>query len=94
MEIEILKEFDNLLIGRKEYTVKIVHEGAATPKRTELRSSLAAHVNTDAEKTVLIGINSHFGIAHTTVLFHVYEDLEQLKRTEHSYILKRNAIID
>jgi len=94
MEIEILREFDNPLIGRKEYTAKVVHEGASTPKRLELRKTLAAQVNADTENTVLIEIGTHFGITYSTVIFHVYDATDQLTKIENKYILKRNSIIE
>ncbi|MFW9995375.1 MAG: 30S ribosomal protein S24e [Candidatus Odinarchaeota archaeon] len=94
MEIDILNEFNNPLVGRREYSANIAHEGAATPKRTELRKALAARVNSDVEKTVLIEIETHFGLAHSIVRFHVYDDPEQLKRIENKYVLKRNTITE
>ena len=94
MEIEIVKEFDNPLLGRKEYTAEVKHDGLATPKRVELRKRLAAQVNANLENMILIEIKTRFGIAHDIALFHVYDDPENLKRVENEYLLKRNGIIE
>ena len=94
MEIEILKTTNNDLLHRKEITALVSHLKEATPKRLETRNKLAATVNSDSDKTVVVKIDSDYGRSVSKVIFHVYEDTEQLKKVELPYLLKRNGFIE
>ena len=91
LEIEILKQKENKLLFRTEYTAKLMHIKEATPKRLETRDKLAANVNADADRTTIIKIDSEFGLGQSKVLFHVYDTPETMNAVELLHILKRNG---
>ena len=93
MEIEILNKNQNKLLFRTEITARFLHINESTPKRLETRDKLAATVNSDADKTVIVKMDSEFGKAVSTVEFRVYDDPEHMKSIEFPYILKRNGFI-
>jgi small subunit ribosomal protein S24e len=93
LEIEILKEKENNLLFRKEYQAVAHHIKESTPKRSATRDKLAATVNADADRTVVIKIESEFGMGQSNVTFHVYDNHEHMKATELPYILKRNGFL-
>ncbi len=94
MEVEILTKNENKLLHRKEITAKISHINEPTPKRLETRDKLAATVNSDSDRTVIIKIDSEFGRSVSKVEFRVYDTSDQMKAVEFPYILKRNGFLD
>lgn len=94
MEVEILTKNENKLLHRQEITAKISHINEATPKRLETRDKLAASVNSDSDRTVIVKIDSEFGKSVSKVEFRVYDTPDQMNAVEFPYILKRNGFID
>ena len=94
MEVEILTTNENKILHRKEITAKVSHINEATPKRLETRDKLAASVNSDADRTVIVKIDSEFGRAVSEVSFRVYDDPIHMKAIEFPYILKRNGFVE
>lgn len=91
MEIKIISERDNKLLHRKEYAAVVTHLAESTPTRQVTRDKLAAHVNADKDRTAVIKIEKHFGIAQSNITFRVYENQDQLLAVELSHIAKRNG---
>ena len=94
MEIEILTTNENKLLHRKEITAKVSHINEATPKRLDTRDKLAASVNSDSDRTVIVKIDSEFGKSVSKVEFRVYDDPTQMKSIEFPFILKRNGFLE
>lgn len=94
MEVEILTKNENKLLHRTEIKAKISHINEGTPKRLETRDKLAATVNSDADRTVIVKMDSEFGKSVSNVEFRVYEDPTQMKSIEFPYILKRNGFLE
>jgi small subunit ribosomal protein S24e len=94
MEVEILTNKENKLLRRKEIIAKISHINESTPKRLETRDKLAASVNADAERTVVVKIDGEFGRSVSQVEFRVYDDANHMKAIEFPYILKRNGFVE
>lgn len=94
MEIKIVSEAENSLLKRKEYMAMISHLAESTPTRQVVRDKLAATVNADKDKTLVIKIKSVFGAGKSKVQFRVYEKTEQLKIIELPHLLKRNGFIE
>lgn len=92
MEIEIIAEKENKLLNRKEYTARILHMAEPTPDRITSRDKLAASVNADKDRTLIIKIKSDFGKGQSNVDFRVYETPEKLKQIELPHLLKRNGL--
>lgn len=94
MEVEILTKNENKLLHRTEITAKVSHINEATPKRLETRDKLAATVNSDADRTVIVKMDSEFGRSVSKVEFRVYENPDHMKTIEFPYILKRNGFLE
>ncbi len=91
MKIEILKEFENLLLDRKELECIIRHPKLGTPTRAEIREKLAALLNVkDKESLVVTKILSEFGISATKIYARVYDSASEAEKMEPSHIIKRN----
>lgn len=94
MEVEILTKNENKLLHRNEITAKISHINEPTPKRLETRDKLAASVNSDADRTVIVKIDGEYGKSVSKVEFRVYDTPDQMKAVEFPYILKRNGFLE
>ena|SRR3989304_2819992 len=93
MDIEIVAEKDNPLLSRKEYTGIVKHLAGPTPKRLEIRDKAAAMVNADSARTVVIKLESEFGLGRSKMSFRVYTTPEEMMRIEMKYMLKRNGFL-
>jgi small subunit ribosomal protein S24e len=89
MKIEILKEFENQLLSRKELECIVRHPRAPTPTRAEIRDKLVALLNCDKEALFVEKITSEFGIPTTKIYARVYATSEG-EKVEPSHIIKRN----
>lgn len=87
MDLEIIKENENKLLGRKELTCKV----KGIPTRKELVKKIAALKNSKEELIIVRKINHGFGEEYSLVNSRVYNDIESLKRVEPEYILKRHS---
>ena len=93
LEIEINSEHENKLLQRIEYTARISHMSESTPSRVTTRDKLAAHVNADKDRTLVINIRSDYGGGQSKVNFRVYESNDQMMKIELPYLLKRNGLL-
>ncbi|MCD6371111.1 MAG: hypothetical protein J7L39_00140 [Candidatus Aenigmarchaeota archaeon] len=62
MEIEIIKEKENVLLGRKESEIIIKHPNAPTPKKDDLRKKLAEVFNMDKSQVIISYILGRKGL--------------------------------
>ncbi|MFX1518626.1 MAG: 30S ribosomal protein S24e [Promethearchaeota archaeon] len=90
MKIEILNEFENQLLNRKELECILRHPRAATPTRAEIRDKLVALLNCDKEALFVEKIASDFGISTTKIYARVYAIPSEGRKVEPSHIIKRN----
>ena len=66
-------------------------EGAKqTPSRKDLREKLAALVDAKEDMLVVDVLETHYGTPDLKGTARVYKDAKELKKTELSYIVKRN----
>jgi len=91
LEFEILEQKENVMLHRTEFRAKIKHIKETTPKRVEAQKKLSAFCNADADRTVIIKIDSEYGMGQSNVTFHVYDNSENMKAVELPHILKRNG---
>jgi len=90
MKIEILNEFENQLLNRKELECIVRHPKSATPTRAEIRDKLVALLNCSKESLFVEKILSEFGISATKIYARIYSDPSEGEKLESSYIIKRN----
>jgi len=89
LDIEITKQEENKLFGRREISGEISHFGSPTPKRVDLREILAAKLNTDKSLVSIRTIHSTFG-GKTKFVAMVYDSQEMLSKFEPKFVVKRH----
>jgi small subunit ribosomal protein S24e len=92
MDIEIVEKKDNALLGRTEVKFRVLHAGAQTPKREEVREKLAAIVNAKKTLVVVDSMDSTFGHGETFGYAKVYPNPESAGKVEPEHLLKRNKL--
>ncbi len=93
-DIEITSEKKHPLIDRTEYEFKIVHFGAGTPNRLEIRNKIVALKNLNEKLTIIKNIKTHFGNAYAIGKLYVYENHGELEYFEPFHIRVRNLPSD
>ncbi len=93
MELKIVNEIQNELLGRKEVELSINHLGEAIPKRDTVLAKIAALMNKERNQVVLIKMEGQYGKGESVAIIHVYDTAEQAKSVEKTHFLKRSGII-
>lgn len=89
MEIQILKDKNNVLLNRRELDFVVKYEGS-TPSRIDVRNKLAALLNVPLELLVIQRFATEYGIQEARGYAKLYSDIQRMKQIENEYILKRN----
>ena len=92
MEIDILSETENPMLHRSDVTFELVHD-EATPSRLQVRDSLAAKLNKNADEVVVRKLDTKFGMRKTIGTAKVYESADYAADVEQDHMLERNKII-
>lgn len=92
MELKIEANKDNALLGRKEITFLLRHDGETTPSRTQVRQLLAAEVGTKTENVVIDSMRTEYGRGATTGSARAYKTPEAARKTERVHMQKRNQL--
>ncbi|HEX17221.1 MAG: 30S ribosomal protein S24e [Thermoplasmata archaeon] len=92
MELEITDKRENPLLNRTEIRFRVKHEGEKTPEREIVREDIARLLKVKKDLVVIDHIRPSFGIAVSSGYAKIYKSIEDAKRIEPSYILKRNKI--
>jgi small subunit ribosomal protein S24e len=88
MEITITSDVDNVLLNRRELGFNIAFNGA-TPSRKMVHAKLAAMLNTPKNQLVIGSLQNRFGMMLINGDARVYTTVEDLKKIEREYLLKR-----
>ena len=91
---KIVEEKENPLFRRIELAAQISHEKAATPTREAFRKRIAALKNAELSTVVVRSIESTFGMPQSKAIVHIYETADLVLKTEATYVLKRNSLIE
>ena len=91
MEIDIVSEEENPMLHRTDVTFELTHE-EATPERLQVRDSLAAKLNKDADEVVVRKLDTKFGMRKTVGEAKVYETADYARDVEQDHMLERNKI--
>lgn len=89
--MEVVKDFENKLLDRKEILVKLSSEGV-TPNKVDVKAQLAKKFKAKEELIVINKISSTFGSRDVVVDASIYNKEEVLKRLTPGHILKRNTV--
>ncbi|WP_290813042.1 30S ribosomal protein S24e [Halovivax sp.] len=91
MEIDVISEEENPMLHRTDVTFELIHD-EATPSRLQVRDSLAAKLNKDADEVVVRQLDTKFGMRKTVGNAKVYETADDAADVEQDYMLERNKI--
>ncbi|WP_306053347.1 30S ribosomal protein S24e [Natronococcus wangiae] len=91
MDVDIISEEENPMLHRTDVTFELVHEDA-TPSRLQVRDSLAAKLNKDADEVVIRQLDTKFGMRKTVGQAKVYETADDARDVEQDHMLERNKI--
>ncbi len=73
IEMNILQEYDNKLLKRKDLLLSIDHTGQPTPKKAELEEKIAEKFKVEKDKVEIIYIFSEKGKAASKVKVKIWE---------------------
>ncbi|WP_226004092.1 30S ribosomal protein S24e [Natrinema salinisoli] len=91
MDVDIISETENPMLHRTDVTFELVHEDA-TPSRLQVRDSLAAKLNKDADEVVIRKLDTKFGMRKTVGQAKVYDTADSARDVEQDHMLERNKI--
>jgi small subunit ribosomal protein S24e len=94
MKVEIDSKKENVLHKRIEVMFTAEHNGEATPKRNDLRASIADKLGVQKDRIVIDHTNSEFGMGKSHGYAKVYETAELAKKSEKNYILARQGMAE
>lgn len=94
MDIEIEDERENKLLDRTEVRFVVFHGGEPTPTREEVRSALAATLDTGKDQLILHRVSSDFGRGRSKGYAKLYASKEDAIERERRYVLARNGLAD
>ncbi|MBC7109472.1 MAG: 30S ribosomal protein S24e [Archaeoglobi archaeon] len=89
MEIEIVEEKENKLLRRREIRFRVKFEGP-TPRREDVKKKLCAMLGVSDSLTVIQSMEGVFGKSECTGFAKIYENEEDLKRTEEEHVIRKN----
>jgi small subunit ribosomal protein S24e len=91
MEFEFIRDERNELLARRELGFVLTFEGP-TPSRKEILGKLCALKNIDEQVIVLDSLKTTFGKQEILGAARVYDDAENLNKTERDYLMKRSQV--
>lgn len=89
--MEVKKEFDNKLLGRKEVLVSLQSEGP-TINRNSVREQLSKKYKKDKTLVIINSINSEYGSLNVLVDANIYEKKETVAKLTAKHLQERNKI--
>merc|ERR1712233_62255 len=88
------KFMTNRLLSRKQMIVDIIHPNAATPKKSEVRESLAKNYKVAPDQIIAFGFKTQFGGGKTSGFALIYDSVSAAKKVEPRYRLIRHGLAD
>ena len=89
MDVEIMNERENPLLGRKEVKFRVKYPRVGVPARQEVRSKLIAMLDSNKDLTVLDYLKPQYGQHAALGYIKVYDNADAMK-VEAKYKIKRN----
>jgi len=80
--MKVLKDFDNKLCDRNEYTIEINHINNKTPNNNEVKKKIAELTNNPENLVHVLGTFTKYGFGRSIVHAYVYNNEQSLKRFE------------
>ncbi|MCE4624740.1 MAG: 30S ribosomal protein S24e [Desulfurococcales archaeon] len=88
---EVVKDFYNPLIKRRELHLKIHHVMKPTPMRINLRLAISERFGTPIERVYVRSIQTEYGIGRSHAVIHIYDTVDRALSFEPKYVIERNG---
>jgi len=88
-KMEVVKDFDNKLLNRRELIVNI-NDNGATPTRDSIKKELVKKFKAKEELVVVNKIDTSYGSTGVEVQASIYKDSKTLDTLTSKHMLKRN----
>jgi ribosomal protein S24E len=82
MEMKILQEKDNQLLGRKEVRVEVKHTAAPSPAKVNIIKELAAKYGVPEDHVVIDYVFTKKGLASSEIKVKIYKEKPKVKAAE------------
>jgi len=89
MEVEILKDNNNAVIGRREIELSIIQVDR-TPSKEEVKKEVCKKLNLSPESTLVVKLDQSYGLKQSRALVHSYLNTNAMKKFERSYLFERH----
>ncbi|HDD34320.1 MAG TPA: 30S ribosomal protein S24e [Thermofilaceae archaeon] len=89
-KVEVLEEWENKLVERRELIVRINHPAGGTPPRAEVRSEIAKMLGVDADLVYVRSIRTEYGMCESVARVHVYYDVGRALKVEPEHVIRKN----
>lgn len=90
MELEVINDIKNSVVGRREIEFYIMQDDK-TPSIDEVKREICKKLNLSPDSTIVINIGQAFGTRRSKAIAHNYPNAESLKKFEHEYFFERAA---
>lgn len=94
MEVKVVKEVRNDVLGRREIEFEIVHTDSGTPDRFSVRKALASKSGSKLENVYVLNITNDTGTDKTSGRADVYENRQSAETVLPKHLLIRNLSPD
>ena len=88
MEINVIENVDNKLLGRKEIQFLATY-GDKTVSIDDAKTEICKKLGLKPENTVINRINQKFGLKQSEITAYSYQSKEAMERYERKYLSKR-----
>jgi small subunit ribosomal protein S24e len=92
MDVKVVSEKANPLLGRKEYVFEVAHPEGPTPKREDVRKLLSEVLKVPKDRLILEHMRARFGTQRTRGLVHAYDSKDMVAKVVREHILIRNGL--
>jgi len=82
MDLKIINKQDNPLLSRMEMELEAVFSNEATPKKGDIKKSIATTQKADEKLVVVKDVYGDFGAGKADVLVYIYKSEDELKKVE------------
>lgn len=90
--VEIVKNVENKLLGRKEVELLIPNTGA-TLSRDEIKNIIAKELKVKGDFVIINHAGSYYGDTQIKVKAKVYDSKESLEKHARPHMVKRNTVV-
>ncbi len=91
-KMEVIKEFENKLLERKEVTVRL-DSTSSTPSRNDVKEQIAKKFKVKADQIIVQNINSRYGNYSTEAQVYIYKSKDAIAKITSEHIQKRNESV-